>query len=69
MAARRLSEPQTLPTVERLVAEALPPGWSPRVSSASPKSARRVGALWTVASPDGSTAMFVVEAKRVLQGS
>lgn len=69
MAVNRPSERQTLGAVERLVADALPPGWSLRSSRESAKRGRRVDARWTVKAPDGSTATFVVEAQRALQGS
>ena len=69
VAVNKPSETQTLRTVERLVADALPPGWSLRPLRESRKGDRRADAQWTVKAPDGSTATFVVAAKRTLLGS
>ena len=69
MAANRPSETQTLRSVERLVTDALPPGWSFGTSRESAQGNRRAVARWTVKAPGGSTAQFVVEIKRALQGS
>lgn len=69
MAVNRPSETQTLRIVERLVADALPPGWSFRSTREAGKRDRRADARWALKAPDGATATFVVEAKRALQGS
>lgn len=69
MAVNRPSETQTLHTVERLVNAALPPRWTFRSRREAPNGARRADALWSLTAPDGSTATFVVEAKRALYGS
>lgn len=69
MAARRPSETQTLRAVERLVNDALPPRWSFHPAHEAAKGDRRADVTWSVAAPDGSTATFVVEAKRTLLGS
>lgn len=68
MAVKRPSETQALRTAERLVADALPPGWSFRAARESGKGVRRADARWTLEAPDGSTVSFVVEAKRALLG-
>ncbi len=68
MAVSRPSEAQTLRSVERLVTDALPPRWSFRSSRELGKGAQRARALWTLKAPGGSTATFVVEPRRALQG-
>lgn len=68
MAVNRPSETQTLRAVERLVTDALPPRWSFRSARETAKGDRRADALWSLKAPDGSTATFVVEAKRALPG-
>lgn len=68
MAVNRPSETQTLRAVERLVNDALPPRWSFRSTRETAKGDRRADALWSLKAPDGSTATFVVEAKRALPG-
>jgi hypothetical protein len=62
------SEAQTLRTIERLVADALPPGWS-LDARREPKGPRgRLDAQWMVRSPDGTAATFAVEVKRTIAG-
>lgn len=68
MAGDRPTEAHMLRAVERLVSDALPPGWSFRAARNSRKRGRRVDAEWSVTAPDGSTASFVVEAKRGILG-
>lgn len=68
MSVHRPSETQTLRAVERLVPDALPPGWTFR-SNREPRGRRsRLDATWTVKAPDGSAVSFAVEAKRSLVG-
>lgn len=68
MAGNSPSEAQTLRTIERLVTEALPPGWSLRARR-EPKGARaRLDAEWTLRAPDGSAATFAVDVKRAVLG-
>ena len=62
------SEAQTLRTVERLAMDALPPGWSLHTRREPKDRRRQLDALWTVRSPDGTAATFVVEAKRTILG-
>ncbi len=52
------SEAQTLRTVERLVTDSLPPGWSLGSKRASVKGRRQ--ATWALRAPDGSTAEFEI---------
>lgn len=66
MVGPRPSDTQTLRSVERLVLDALPHGWSFR-SEREPRG-RRADASWSVQAPDGSVACFVVEVKRSLLG-
>lgn len=66
MAGRSPSEAQTLRTIERLVTDALPPGWSLRARR-EPKD-RVADAEWTLRAPDGDAAVFAVEVKRALAG-
>lgn len=68
MAVNKPSDTQTLRTVERLVSDALPPRWSFRSTRATATGDRRPDARWSLKAPDGSTATFVVEAKRALPG-
>jgi hypothetical protein len=60
------SEVQTLRTIERLVTDALPPGWSLRARRE--QKDRGVDAEWTVRAPGGDAATFAVEVKRTLLG-
>ena len=69
VAVNRLSETQSLRAVERLVTDALPPRWSFRSANTPARGDRRADAMWSLKAPDGSTATFVVEAKRTLLGS
>jgi hypothetical protein len=69
VAVNRPSEIQTLRAVERLVNDALPPRWSFRSVREAPKGDGRADAMWSLVAPDGSTATFVIEAKRALLGS
>jgi hypothetical protein len=69
VAVNRPSETRTLRAVERLVRDALPPGWSFRSSREAGRRDRRSDARWTLTAPDGSAATFVVEVKRTLLGS
>jgi len=69
VAVNRPSETQTLRSVERLVTDALPPGWSFRASRESTRGRRRVDARWTLEAPDGANAAFSVEVKRAFQAS
>jgi hypothetical protein len=58
-----------LRTVERLVADALPPGWSLRRERASGGGpARRGAASWRIQAPDGTAATFAVQIVRTLVG-
>jgi hypothetical protein len=66
MAGGSPSEPQTLRTIERLVTEALPPGWSLRARHQSKD--RAADAEWTLRAPDGDAVLFAVEVKRPLTG-
>ncbi len=66
MAGGSPSEPQTLRTIERLVTEALPPGWSLRARHQSKD--RGADAEWTLRAPDGDVVLFAVEVKRPLTG-
>ena len=66
MAGGSPSEPQTLRTVERLVTEALPPGWSLRARRESKD--RGADAQWTLRAPDGDAVHFAVEVRRPLTG-
>jgi hypothetical protein len=68
VAVNRPSETQTLRAVERLVNDALPPRWSFRSTRETAKANRRAEAIWAVKAPDGSTAIFVVGAKRAPLG-
>jgi len=58
------SEAQTLRIVQRLVTEALPPGWSLNARREAKRRGRRVDAGWAIRSPDGAAATFTVEVKR-----
>jgi hypothetical protein len=69
VADNRPSKAQTLRTVERLVADALPPRWSFRPTREAAKGRRRADARWSLKAPDGSAAVFVVETKRSLLGT
>jgi hypothetical protein len=60
------TEVRTLRTIERLVTDTLPPGWSLRASQE--KKDRGADAEWTLRAPSGETAIFVVEVKRALLG-
>lgn len=64
MPSERPSETQTLRAVERLVADALPPGWklSPRAEPIG--RPRRTGVTWAVLAPAGQGATFVVVVRR-----
>ena len=63
MAGDRPTEAATLRTVERLIAEALPPGWSLRVARDSRRRRGPVEAEWSIRAPDGSSASFIVGAR------
>jgi hypothetical protein len=62
------SEADTLRTVERITNESLPPGWTLSSRHDTAATLERVDAEWTVRSPDGTTATFVVEVKRSILG-
>ncbi len=66
MAVNRPSETQTLRAVERLVPDALPPGWTFRSTRQPGRGRRQSDAVWTLKAPDGTAASFAVEAKRAL---
>lgn len=68
MAGDSPSETQTLRTVEHLTTDALPPGWSFDARREPKRSRGRLDAEWTVRSPDGTSATFAVEVKRVILG-
>lgn len=68
MAGNSPSEAQTLRTIERFVADALPPGWSFRARRRPKSSRRRLDAEWTLRSPDGTAATFAIEVKRAVLG-
>ncbi len=68
MAGSPPSEAETLRTVERLAADALPPGWSLRSDRDTTRRRGRVDAEWIICSPDGTAATFVVEVKRSVLG-
>ena len=68
MAGRPPSESETLQAVERLANDALPPGWSFRALRETKGQRARVDAEWTIRSPDGTAATFVVEVKRSILG-
>jgi len=68
VAGNKPSEAQTLRAVERLVTDALPPRWSFRSARQAGKGSRPADAVWTLKAPDGSTASFLVEAKRARVG-
>jgi len=68
MAATPPSEAQTLRTIELIVSDALPPGWSLSARPKPKKTKRRACAGWTLRAPDGRFALFTVEAKRTLLG-
>ena len=66
MAGSALTETQTLRAIERLIADALPPGWTSR-----PQRAPRghgADAFWTLRAPDGGAVLFAVGVKRGLLG-
>ncbi len=64
MAGSPPSETETLRTVERLANDALPPSWSLRAIREARGRPGRVDAEWTICSPDGVAATFVVEVQR-----
>lgn len=68
MAVDRPSERQTLRQVERLVDDALPPGWSLHPKAELAARNARPDALWALKAPDGTKATFIVEVKRTLLG-
>ena len=68
MAGGQPSEAQTLRAVERLVTDSLPPGWSLRSTRQPRRRSGTPDALWSIQGPDGSVAIFAVEAKRLLLG-
>jgi len=68
VAGKLPSEVQTLGAVERLVADALPPGWSMQATRRPRGRAREPHAVWNVQAADGSVASFVVEVRRSLLG-
>lgn len=68
MAGNKPSEAQTLRAVERLVSDQLPPGWSLRTRRGRRRRVRLADAEWSVRSPDGGVATFIVEVKRDLLG-
>lgn len=61
------SEAETLRTIERLVTNALPPGWSFRRRSQK-KPRGPCDAEWTLESPDGTVAAFTVDVQRTVLG-
>lgn len=68
MAGNLPSAAQTLRAVERVVTDALPPGWSLRARREATRPGRTVDAEWTIRSPDGAATTFVVEVKRSIVG-
>lgn len=60
------SEAQTLRTIERLITDALPPGWT--LQTRREQKDRGADAEWTVRAPGGDAALFAVEVKRSLLG-
>ncbi len=68
MAGSKPSEAQMLRAVERLLMDQMPPGWSLRAQHGPRRRSRQADAEWTIRSPDGGEATFVVEAKRDLLG-
>ena len=68
MSGNSPSEAQTLRTIERLVTDALPPGWSLRARRETNIGRGRLDAEWTLQSPDGKATTFAVEVKRALVG-
>lgn len=58
------SDEQTLRSVERLVADALPEGWALRTRRGT--TDRGADAEWTLRAPDGTTTQFAVDVKRAL---
>ena len=68
MAASLPSQAQTLRVVEGIAGESLPPAWSLRFERGPRDRRGRVGALWTLASPDGVETTFAVEVRRSILG-
>ncbi|MHB8289104.1 MAG: type IV toxin-antitoxin system AbiEi family antitoxin [Acidimicrobiales bacterium] len=68
MAVSSPGEAETLRAVECLASDALPPGWSLRARRGAKGRRGRVATKWTVYSPDGTAATFVVEVKRSILG-
>lgn len=68
MVGDKPSEVQTLHAVERLIVAQLPPGWSFRAGREPRTRVQQVDVEWSIDSPDGGTATFIVEAKRVVSG-
>jgi hypothetical protein len=66
VAGNKPTEAQTRRAVERLVAGALPPGWSFQAKDEPRGRARRVDAEWSVRAPDGTATTFIVGSKRDL---
>ncbi len=64
MAGNKPSEAQTLRAVEGLVSDQLPSGWSLRARRGAPGRVRLAEAEWSIRSPDGGVATFIVKAKR-----
>lgn len=68
MAATPPSEAQTLRTIEQIITDALPPGWSVRARQEPKQTKGRADLAWRLQAPDGRFAVFAVEAKRMLPG-
>lgn len=63
----RPGDADALYAAERLVGDALPPGWSLR-SDGEPLRGRQADASWTVSSPDGAEAVFSVLVRQAILG-
>jgi len=61
------SETRMTRDVERVLAQSVPPGWSLETQPDAPANGRRIDLLAEVTSPDGETARFAIEVKRLLE--
>ncbi len=61
------SETRVIRDVERVLARSIPPGWSLKTKPDAQANGKRIDLLAEVTSPDGDTASFAIEVKRLIE--